>query len=113
MYSTTITNKIDTYPHMHTIYQGMVEEMINNLSSEDREKEGEYSTNYHWLIGEIFSAMNTWLEYFGEDHPLSEYEDGVAKFENIYFDTHSSYVVFIPSCMNFSCKAFYEGLVHG
>lgn len=31
MYDNAITNKVDTHPHMHTLFGGMIEETVNNL----------------------------------------------------------------------------------
>jgi|GEM_PF-2543477 len=113
MYDTAISNKVKTHSHIHTLFGGMIEEMISNLSQLEEDPVGEYPTNYHWLISKMFSAMNDWLIDFGGEHPNGEYENGTVKFEHIYFDSHSSYVDFIPSIMNFSCKALYKGLDEG
>jgi hypothetical protein len=110
MYSTAITNKLDLGPHMHTLYAGIIDEMTNNLSdSIDVNNKGEYPTNYHWLIGEIFSCANRWLEYFGGEH-VESFDDPIPKSSHIYFWKPSSYISFIPSCLNFCCNSLYKAV---
>lgn len=73
LYATAILNKIDidtvapSYKNMQTIFSSMIEGMIDNLTIQPEIKyEKEYPTNYHWLIGEIFSTTGYWLSAFNE-----------------------------------------------
>jgi len=88
LYATAILNKIDIdtvaprYKNMQTIYSSMIEGMIDNLTIQPEvEYEKEYPTNYHWLIGEIFSTTGYWLNAFNEEENFVEsfsYTDFIA-----------------------------------
>ena len=99
MYATAIENKVDidivssNYKNMQSIYSGMVAGMIDNLSVPPREDEPEYPTNYHWLIGEIFSMTSNWLDLF------SEKENFVPTY---------SYVDFIPFNISLCLSELYK-----
>jgi len=109
MYSTAIMNRVDTYPHMYTLYEGMIDEMIANLDHGSVDLKGEYPTNYHWLIGEIFSGANRWLELFGGEH-IKPGTDYMPESDYIYFSIKSTYIDFIPSCLNFCLQSLYKGV---
>ncbi len=74
----------------------MVEKIINNLNKEiiDRNIRGEYPTNYHYLLSEIFSTIGHWFDSFIED---DKYED------------NNSLVIFIPSCFGQSATELFKG----
>lgn len=112
LYGTAIQNRVDTHPHMHTIYAGMISEMVNNLAGWDEYTEKEFPTNYHWLISGIFGEISTWMDTFGTEQTITndDYETETGYF---YFDDHSSYVDFIPSCFNFSAVELYKGYEAG
>ena len=46
--------------------------MIDNISSISYDYESEYPTNYHWIIGEVLSITNHWLEEFNEKENFTE-----------------------------------------
>jgi hypothetical protein len=95
---------------MHTLYAGIIDEMLKNIPEvKYLESPGEFPTNYHWLISEIFAACNRWLELFGKLHVIPSNESQPTE-EYIYFNPHSPFVDFIPSCLNFCCKALYKGV---
>lgn len=108
MYGTAIEHKVNTHPHMHTLYASMIENMIANMRTEDANKHGEYPTNYHWIISEIFSSANRWLEVFTMQSPVEDGDETSPTYP--YFDPNSTYLDFIPSCLNFCCQALYKGL---
>lgn len=109
MYSTAIINRVDTYPHMHTLFQGMIDEMIANLNSGAAEQDGEYPTNYHWLIGEVFSSASHWLNLFGSEH-IKPGDNVIPESDYIYFNKKSTYIDFIPSCLGFCLNSLYKGV---
>lgn len=99
LYSSAIRNKIDisTISHrntnMQSIFSTMVHEMINNVQVNDENFNKEYPTNYHWLIGEIFSITDNWVSNFAKD----------------YFSEKSSYNTFIPFSFSLSMDELYDG----
>ena len=99
LYSSAIRNKIDisTISHrntnMQSIFSTMVHEMINNVQVNDENFNKEYPTNYHWLIGEIFSITDNWVSNFAKD----------------YFSGKSSYNTFIPFSFSLSMDELYDG----
>jgi hypothetical protein len=101
LYATAIHNKVDidmvsdNYKNMQSIYSGMIEGMINNLINREEDNEKEYPTNYHWLIGEIFSITGNWLDTFNET-------DNFVK--------TSSYVDFIPFNIGLCLSELYKGI---
>jgi hypothetical protein len=101
LYSTAIQNKVDIdtvakwNKNMQSIYSSMVKAMIDNLATDGVDNSKEYPTNYHWLIGEIFSIINNWLNRFNEKD----------KFINSY-----SYVDFIPSNFRYCLSELYSGV---
>lgn len=101
LYATAICNKIDiatlshNYRNMMSIFSGMIEGMIANLSTENIGDKKEYPTNYHWLISEIFSLTNNWLDFFNEP-------------ENYNID--SNYNLFIPDCINLCLEELYDAV---
>ncbi|WP_127132499.1 hypothetical protein [Pseudoflavitalea rhizosphaerae] len=109
MYSTAITNKVDTYPHMHTLFEGMIDEMLTNLNVEIGNRDEEYPTNYHWLIGEIFSSASHWLNLFGSEH-VKPGNDAMPESDYIYFKKESTYIDFIPSCLGNCLRSLYKGV---
>lgn len=108
LYSTAIQNLINTHPHMHTIYGGMVEEMVKNLDETGHYPEREFPTNYHWLINEIFGEISNWLDLFGTESTRTnenfETEDGY-----FYYKDNSTYIDFIPSCFHFTANELFKG----
>jgi hypothetical protein len=99
LYSSAIRNKVDisTLSHRNTnmqfIFSTMVNEMINNVQVNDENFNKEYPTNYHWLIGEIFSITVNWVSNFGND----------------YYSEKSSYNTFIPFSFSLSMDELYKG----
>ena len=99
MYAAAIHNKVDIdilshhYKSMQSIYSSMIEGMINNISVNEIENEKEYPTNYHWLIGEIFSIMSNWLRTFNEKENFVE---------------NSSYGDYFPSCIQNCLDELYK-----
>lgn len=108
LYSNAIINKVNTHPHMHTIYGGIVGEMIKNLNEENQYPDSEFPTNYHWLINSIFGEISNWLDIFGTEHSRTnggfEVEEGY-----FYYQDDSTYIDFIPSCFNFTALELYKG----
>lgn len=78
LYATAIRNKVDidivsrNNKNMQSIYSGMIEGMIDNISVVTENDSTEYPTNYHWLIGEILSITNHWLDEFNEEENYVE-----------------------------------------
>lgn len=70
LYDNAIINKIDIEyygKNLSSIYSTMIERMIDKLSLEGIDINVEYPTNYHYLIGEIFSVCNHWFDLFNEE----------------------------------------------
>jgi hypothetical protein len=87
LYATAIRNKVDIdsvarrYKNMQSIYSGMIEGMVDNLSVDGIDKLKEYPTNYHWLIGEIFGTASNWIYQFNEEEnfvPTCSYVDFIT-----------------------------------
>ncbi|RYE20153.1 MAG: hypothetical protein EOP45_11530 [Sphingobacteriaceae bacterium] len=99
LHSSAIERKIDVAGkgNMQSIYSQIVELIVDNLRPNNDEEVTEYSTNYHWLISEIFSLSSNWLQIFSID----------------YFVEHSSYVDFIPFSMSLSLNELYKGNLKG
>lgn len=112
LYSTAMWNKVDIgrfkngYSHMYTIFSGMINAMIDNMDIDQSKLVKEYPSNYHWMIGEIFSIMGYWLETFGAKEPYC-LEDTICEYP--LFSRESSYLDFIPSCISFSLNEMYKG----
>lgn len=98
LYNTVIQYKIDIsefrYKNMQYIYSGMVDEMINNIIVVETDKTEKDSTNYHWMIREIFSLSKNWLTTFNDE-------------EN--FESNSSYIQFIPNSISHCLDELYTG----
>lgn len=101
LYATAICNKVDidiisqNYKNMQSIFSSIIEGIINNLKADEIDNNKEYPTNYHWLIGEIFSITNNWFRQFNE-------------LEN--FVKTSSYVDYISSCTRWCFSELYKGV---
>ncbi len=101
LYATAIRNKIDVdmvapnYKNMQSIYSSMVKGMIDNIDIAGLNDAGEYPTNYHWLIGEIFSILHHWLNEFNEVKNFIE---------------TSSYVNFISFNIQLCFLEMYDGI---
>lgn len=99
LYSSAIRNKVDISTlsqrntNMQSIFSTMVHEMINNVHVNEENFNKEYPTNYHWLIGEIFSITDNWVSNFGND----------------YYSEKSSYNTFIPFSFSLSMDELYKG----
>ncbi len=106
MYSSAIENRIDIsaishrYTNMQTIYSGMVGQMINNIIVTEENAGKECSSNYHWLIDQIFDIQSNWLAKFTEE----------SNKEEKYFNPKSSYVSFIPFSISLCLLELYKGL---
>lgn len=104
LYSTAIKSNIDIsdpplrYTNMQSIYSNILEGIVNNIDIERAKENGEYPTNYHWLIAEMFSMIENWLTTFSE---------------NQYFTKNSSYIAFIPFCFSLCMKELYKGFDRG
>ena len=100
MYYTAIQNKQDIstfsnrYNNMETIYSCWIENMKINIKTSKESADSEYPTNYHWLINEMLSNANSWLNLFNKD-------------EN--FNAKSSYLNFIPKCIGPCLDELYKG----
>ena len=73
----------------------MIEGIIDNLDYVQHDYEKEYPTNFHWLIGEIFSFSANWLTIFNEEE---------------YFVGKFSYLDFIPYNMELCFSELYKGI---
>jgi hypothetical protein len=104
MYAFAIKNRIDIsaisnrYKNMQSIYSRMVGYMIDNIFITENNIDEENPTNYHWLIGEIFSFQSNWFTSFNDENN---------------FDENSSYISFIPISMSFCLSKLYRGLGNG
>ena len=100
LYSTAIRNRVDINllshhnKHIRSIFSGMIQKMIANIQMNQFGLSNEYQTGYHWLIGEIFSITNNWLDTFNEDK---------------YFIEKSSYVDYITSNIKYCLSELYNG----
>lgn len=101
LYATAILNKVDintvsnNYRNMQSIFSSMIEGIIDNMDYKQDDYEKEYPTNFHWLIGEIFSFTANWLTTFNEE-------------ENFVKDF--SYLDFIPFNMRLCFSELYKGM---
>jgi Holliday junction resolvase len=104
LYATAILNKIDIdnvssgFKNMQSIFSGMIEGMLNNLRDNEVDNEKEFPTNYHWLIGQIFSITGNWLDTFNDPDNFVE---------------TSSYVDFIPFNIRLCLSELYKGVEKG
>jgi hypothetical protein len=110
LYATAITNKVEVSGNMYSLFEGFIREMLQNM--DPSKDEGEYPSNYHWLISEMFRSIDEWLEDFGGEHMAQEDAD-YAETKYTCYNPNSVYVDFIPSFFNFSIQALYEGLEKG
>jgi hypothetical protein len=83
---------------MQSIFSGMIEGMLNNLRDNEVDNEKEFPTNYHWLIGQIFSITGNWLDTFNDPDNFVE---------------TSSYVDFIPFNIRLCLSELYKGVEKG
>lgn len=101
LYATAIKNKIDIdsvahfYKNMQSIFSTMIQGMVDNLQAAGIDHTKEYPTNYHWLIAEIFSIENNWLDRFNEED---------------YFVEASSFLDFIPFNLRLCFSDLYKGV---
>lgn len=99
LYSTAIQNGVDIstlskrYTNMQSIYSNMIDKMIDNLVVNPEDELLEYPTNYHWLIGRIFSVNLDWLTSFSQR----------------YFSPQSSYIDFIPFSFSRCMAELFKG----
>lgn len=84
---------------MLSYYPDIVSQMINNMNLVEN-IDIEYPSNYHRLIGEIFSLQSNWLILFCD----------VYSRKPRYFDEKSSFVSFIPSSISDCLRELYKGL---
>jgi len=104
LYATAIRNKVDIdniarfYKNMQSIFSAMVEGIVDNLNADGFDSTKEYPTNFHWLIGEIFSVENNWLNQFNDEN---------------YFVQKSSYLNFIPFNLRLCYLELYKGFQKG
>lgn len=109
MYSTAIATKVDIssisnrYTNMQSIYSSIIEKMIDNVIIANDNVSKEYPTNYHWLIGEIFSVQSNWLSLFSDEYYP----------KHRYFDKDSGYVDFIPFSLSLCITELFKGLNAG
>ncbi len=102
LYATAIHNKVDidtvsrSYKNMQGIYSTIINGMVDNLKEIDEiDSSKEYPSNYHWLIGEIFSTENNWLTRFNEEE---------------FFVESFSYVDFIPFSLRLCLSELYKAV---
>lgn len=76
------------------IYSSMISCMIDNINIEVVDLKQRYSTNYHWLISQIFSENENWLSTFIEEDNYS---------------CTSDYTRFIPISFDLCLKELYRG----
>lgn len=108
IYCTAIKGKLNLKGNMHTIYGGMVAEVINNLDTVENYEDREFPTNYHWLISEIFNSIGNWLEIYGKKH-FADIEKDDDELIYKYYSEQSNLTDFIPSCFHFTINELYKG----
>lgn len=98
MYAYAIETRSEDKPRMMTFYSSITDTMVENLRKPgDFERDSEYPTNYHWLIGEICDIINKWADAFGEE----------------YYDAKSDYNNHIPFMFHWVMKSLYVGFAAG
>ena len=97
LYYSSIRRKVDIstishrYTNMQTIYSSWLKQIIENLNCP---LEWRGKAIYYKLIDKIFSNTNRWISLFNEDD---------------YFDSKSSYLIFINACCGHCLDELYKG----
>lgn len=100
IYSTAIEDKVDIsmlsnrYRNIISLYSCVIENILNNMTINEKETNKEGNSNYHWLINKIFDIQREWaIKFFKKDQ----------------INLTSSYQTFIPASLASCIEELYKG----